>query len=123
MLKMKIEFDETELLRMEKDFHVYIESFPSRLKQIQRIFYQNVRALTPVDTGYMKSRWKIEPIQKEVHSGEGNYMTSVSNDTYYLPYVNQGHRTSNGRGYVLGQFFIQKAIRVTSQRIPKEMKP
>ena len=120
---MRIEFEETEFKRMEKDFHVYIESFPSRLKKIQRIFYQNVRALTPVDTGYMKSRWKTEPIQKDTPSGEGSFITSVSNDTYYLPYVNQGHRTSNGRGYVPGQFFIQKAITITRQRIPQEMKP
>lgn len=120
---IRIDFEDQDLKKMEKDFQNYFESFPLRLKHIQQIFYQNVRALTPVDTGYMKSRWKKEPLQKDFGTGTGNLMTSVSNDTYYLPYVNEGHKTSNGKSYVPGKFFIQKAIRLTNQRIQREMKP
>ena len=118
-----ITFDDQDINRMEQDLLEYINSFPDRLRRVQLAYYQKVRSLTPVDTGYMKSRWKMLPVRKEYLLREGNWVAEVENDTYYLLYVNNGHYTSNYNSYVPGQFFIEKARELTKEDFIQEMQP
>lgn len=37
-------------------------------------------------------------------------IVEAQNNTYYGPYVNYGHRTRGGKGWVEGQFFVEKAL-------------
>ena len=84
--------------------------------------YSRLMVLTPVDTGYMKSRWRKQPIRKTVQGTEVSYLGRISNDTEYLPYVNYGHWTVNRVSYVNGQFFVEKALRQTQRYLEQEMK-
>ena len=49
----------------------------------QRLVEEVALPLTPVDTGFMRSRWSISAPNLATNT------VTVSNDTYYLPFVNQ----------------------------------
>ena len=70
-----------------------------------------VKDLTPVDTGYMQSRWTIE--------SDG---FAIVNDTDYAAYVEFGHHTRSG-STVEGQHFAYEALlrlyTVISERHPE----
>lgn len=59
---------------------------------------------TPVDTGYLRRGWTA--IKYDVqHSGD-TYMVTIENPVEYASYVEYGHRTRGGGGWVPGQFFL-----------------
>ena len=67
------------------DLNSIKDSLPSAIKNVlggiaERLMEEYAVPLTPVDTGFMQSRWRIEDfLPSEV---------TLLNDTYYLPFVN-----------------------------------
>lgn len=110
---VNIQVDTSSMVALLKKLHGDGERFKKEVKDsLQRIqdqFHRNVLAITPVDTGYMKSRWRKEKVVVKVENQQKIWIGKVKNDTYYLPYVNYGHRTKN-RGFVNGRWFIEGAL-------------
>ncbi|MCR5777269.1 MAG: HK97 gp10 family phage protein [Lachnospiraceae bacterium] len=52
--------------------------------------------------GTLRRRWAIEPIRKE---GD-KYIIEIINPVEYAPYVEYGHRTRGGKGWVEGHFMM-----------------
>jgi hypothetical protein len=52
--------------------------------------------------GTLRRRWTIEPIRKE---GD-KYIIEIINPVEYAPYVEYGHRTRGGKGWVEGHFMM-----------------
>lgn len=61
---------------------------------------------TPVDTGNLKRNWKVGNVKK---TGD-TYEIEIYNNTEYAPYIEYGHRTKNGLGYVQGRFMMTIAV-------------
>lgn len=65
-------------------------------KQVQKVIddiknktYETARSLTPVDTGYAKSKWK----KKKLSDG-----FQVSNAVDYVPFLDRGHSKQAPKG-------------------------
>ena len=57
---------------------------------------------TPVITGTLRRGWKATPAV-----GKGDkYSATVYNDVEYAEYVEYGHRTANGKGWVEGRMMM-----------------
>lgn len=69
---------------------------------------------TPVDTGYLHRGWtggkrtgaRAFAEGCKVYKNGDNYTIVVENTVEYASYVEYGHRTSGGGGWVPGQFFL-----------------
>ena len=61
--------------------------------------YRAIVSATPVDTGYMRSRW-----EQSVDTTKPLITAEIRNDTEYLPYVNEGSSTQPA------QRFIEQAV-------------
>lgn len=69
---------------------------------------------TPVDTGYLRRGWtggktvgaKAFADSCKVYKNGDNYTIIVENPVEYAPYVEYGHRTRGGKGWVAGQFML-----------------
>ena len=69
---------------------------------------------TPVDTGYLRHGWtggenksaKAYAEGCKVYKNGDNYTIIVENPVEYAPYVEFGHRTRGGKGWVAGQFML-----------------
>lgn len=49
----------------------------------------------------------------------GNYVIEIVNDVDYASYVEYGHRTTNGKGWVQGRFMMTKSEVIAARRFPK----
>ena len=68
-----------------RDLDSIEQSLPTAVKNLlfgiaERLLIEQALPKTPVDTGFMQSRWSIEDTAPDE--------VTVSNDTYYLPFVN-----------------------------------
>lgn len=71
---------------------------------------------TPVgETGNLKGNWRAN---KAVKRG-GQWRTTVFNPTSYAPYVEYGHRTRGGRGWVNGRFMMTRSADEIERDAPK----
>ncbi|WP_422389423.1 HK97 gp10 family phage protein [Clostridioides difficile] len=63
---------------------------------------------TPVDTGFLRQGWNGVAYARSlpVYKQGNNYIIEVVNPTEYASYVNFGHRTKDGKGWVKGQHFL-----------------
>lgn len=57
---------------------------------------------TPVDTGLLQSEWSVGGVYREGDC----YKVEIYNPMEYASYVEYGHRTRSGDGWVEGQFFL-----------------
>ena len=96
---------------MEQDIEKFQKKIKPHLTKVKNRLYQHLLSFTPVKTGYLKSRWKNGSIRKDTRFGIKEWTVTISNDTYYLLFVNDGHFTKNGT-YINGQYFIERALRL-----------
>lgn len=73
------------------------------VKELGARLWAKVDHRTPVMTGQLRRGWNIDANVKKVGS---TYTIELSNDTDYASYVENGHRTANGSGFVPGQFML-----------------
>lgn len=79
-------------------------------KNLAARYYAKVVRRTPVGQyddgrvgGTLRKNWTIGNVTKQGDIWE----VEVFNNTGYGPYVNYGHRTRGGRGFVPGKFFVE----------------
>lgn len=56
--------------------------------------------------GTLRRNWKVGEIQRI----GGDYVVEVYNPTEYAPYVEYGHRTRGGKGWVEGRFMLSISV-------------
>ena len=61
---------------------------------------------TPVDTGVLRRGWGKSNQDFSVRKEGHDYIIEVINPTEYASYVEFGHRTRGGKGWVPGQYFL-----------------
>lgn len=72
--------------------------------------------------GFMRKSWRSAPA---VRSKSGGVTKSLVNTADYSSYVNYGHRIVQGgktKGWVKGQFILEKAIHTVDKTLEKEFK-
>lgn len=100
--------DKLQKLNDEAKKQEFLESCAKEL--VQRLLAKVVKR-TPVGQypsgsgkmgGTLRRGWTIEPIRKE---GD-KYIIEIINPVEYAPYVEYGHRTRGGKGWVEGHFMM-----------------
>ncbi|WP_101772332.1 HK97 gp10 family phage protein [Peptostreptococcus faecalis] len=82
-----------------------------------RVLYYAIKD-TPTDTGHLRRGWGggVESSPQNIANGlsvkrKGNeYVITVSNLVEYASYVEYGHRTRGGKGWIDGQFMLKIAV-------------
>ena len=67
---------------------------------------------TPVDTGLLRGSWKQTPVK-------ANSVTIYNNVNYGI-FVEHGHRTRGGGGFVPGQHMLKKAVEETKANFTQD---
>ena len=80
--------------RLGRAQEIMDELFKEAIKEIALDFLVIAKGRTPEKTGLLKDRWRIGEIQKQGDS----YTIEVFDDTEYASFVEDGHRTRNGKG-------------------------
>lgn len=57
--------------------------------------------------GTLRRNWKVGEIKKV----GSQYVVEVFNPTHYAPYVEYGHRTRGGKGWVEGRFMLSISVK------------
>ena len=89
-------------------------------QKIAKILHSDLLLLTPVDTGNLRKMWSAgDNLKFTVENVNDGYVVTLINaaktdkNFMYGKAVNDGHKTVNG-GWVMGKFFVEKAILKTS---------
>lgn len=73
---------------------------------------------TPVDTGYLRGQWELQPAKRTSIGWESGY----SNNVEYGLYVNYGHRIVRKGvtiGYAPGFFFLEAGVELMKDQYPR----
>lgn len=78
-------------------------------------YLKSVTMLTPVDTGNLKGEWhNTTPTIKS-----NGVQVDIVNSADYASYVEYGHRTRGGRGWVNGRYMMTKTEQIIEDGAPK----
>lgn len=103
---MGAKFDYKEFERFAQKFKAQApkvkDSLKTAIKQGGEAFKSAVKGNTPVDSGDLRGAWALG---KQTATS-----IDVDNNMEYASYVEEGHRTRGGGGYVPGQFFMKKTV-------------
>lgn len=89
---------------------------------MQRVKAQSMKAVksrTPVDTGHLRQAWHVD----------GPFITGtviaikLYNNTEYAPFVENGHRTRGGGGWVEGRFMLKDTVVEVEWQMPQLIAP
>lgn len=89
---------------------------------MQRVKAQSMKAVksrTPVDTGHLRRTWHVD----------GPFITGtvialkLYNNTEYAPFVENGHRTRGGGGWVEGRFMLKNTVTEIDGEMPQLIAP
>lgn len=75
----------------------------------QRVKAQSMKAVksrTPVDTGHLRQTWHVDG----PFIGGTIISLKLYNNTEYAPFVENGHRTRGGGGWVEGRFMLKDTV-------------
>lgn len=91
---------------MIKDFEEAEKNIPSELRKltdsIGTSLLGKVKRKTPVDTGVARNNWQTKKLDA--------FTIAVYNNTKYINYLEYGHRTRNGKGFVPGVYMLKKSL-------------
>lgn len=85
------------------------------LKRVGVQAQRTVEGRTPVDTGSLRRGWNV--------ANAGVMAIELYNNVEYAPFVENGHRTRGGGGWVPGQFFLRDSIAEISAMMPSLITP
>ncbi|WP_461244461.1 HK97 gp10 family phage protein [Secundilactobacillus muriivasis] len=85
------------------------------LKRVGVQAQRTVKGRTPVDTGNLRRGWNV--------ANAGVMAIELYNNVEYAPFVENGHRTRGGGGWVPGQFFLRDSIAEISAMMPSLITP
>ena len=124
-------------MEFEWDFSEF-EKFASRLQEryafdtammtatqnIARVLHRYLLSNTPIDTGNLRKMWSAgENLRVTVDKVNGGFEVTLINTAQnqngekYGEWVNDGHRTPNGLGWVMGRFFVENSIDLTYPKV------
>ena len=89
------------------------------MKKLAVISQRRVSNVTPVDTGTLRRGWQIDGLS---YSG-GAFAFTLLNNIEYAPFVENGHRTRGGNGWVEGQFFLKNTVSKINAEFPTYWQP
>ncbi|MFC6290662.1 HK97 gp10 family phage protein [Levilactobacillus angrenensis] len=100
---------------------------PTKLKMelqqsLKRVGVQAQRRVsnsTPVDTGNLRRGWTIQG----PFIGGAVISIQLSNNVEYAPFIENGHRTRGGGGWVPGRFMLRDSIEAISGELPLLLTP
>lgn len=72
---------------------------------------------TPVDKGYLRSRWRVTKVRR---LSSGNLGFLLINDADYASYVENGHTTRNRKGWVEGYYMATISIEKLRYHMPAD---
>ena len=123
---MKIKWDFSELTEFTKDLqnssHELDTAMMTATRNIAKVLHQYLLNFTPVVTGNLRKMWSAgDNLAFTVKRVRGGFEVTLINEARakskkgfkYGLAVNDGHRTPNGGGWVMGRFFVETAILVT----------
>ena len=91
---------------MIKDFEEAEKNVPSELRKLTDkmgiSLLGRVKRKTPVDTGVARNNWQAKKLD--------SFTIAVYNNTKYINYLEYGHRTRNGKGFVPGVYMLKKSL-------------
>lgn len=95
----------------------------SELQQsLKRVGVQAKRSVsnaTPVDTGNLRRNWNINGA-----SISGSLISlELYNNVEYAPFIENGHRTRGGGGWVPGHFMLRDTVEAISAELPSLLTP
>ena len=123
---MKLEWDLKELYDFAEhltDKHPFDSAMMSATRSVARVLHKYLLIQTPVKTGNLRKMWSAgDNLLFTVEQlGSGYQVTFIntaranSSDGFmYGLAVNDGHKTPNGGGWVMGRFFVENAILQTA---------
>lgn len=82
---------------------------PHACESLGKNVYDRAVSSTHVRTGLLRRSYNMS-MSHESGKGGGRWVCTIKNPVYYASYVEYGHRTANHRGWVPGQFMLQKAV-------------
>lgn len=97
-------------------------------------FIKDIRPITPVDTGQMEASWTAHysKVDYDYYAWIWNHAVAEDGTTYYMEFVNDGHRQEPGRfvplpwlgktlvkDWVEGQFFLEATEEKMDKKLPK----
>lgn len=100
MLSQKV--SQADITRLHEDL----------LKELAARVLRQTKKNTPVDTGVLRHNWQVG---KVVKIGQV-YKIEIFNPIEYAPYIEYGHRTAQGIGFVQGRFMLTIAERDIRQK-------
>lgn len=128
---MKIEFDFSELYDFAdrlKDTHNFETSLMTATQNIARVLHGNLLEQTPIKTGNLRKMWSAGDnllfiVEKVNGCYEVTLINTASRDSkdgfMYGTAVNDGHKTPDGSGWVMGKFFVGNSIDLTYPQVQK----
>lgn len=123
---MKLEWDFSELTefanRLQNSYE-FDTAMMTATQNITRVLHQYLLGHTPIDTGNLRKMWSAgDNLRFTVEPVNGGYQVTLINLAQndkgfrYGLAVNDGHKTPNGAGWVMGRFFVEKSIIQTTQK-------
>ncbi|TPR12394.1 HK97 gp10 family phage protein [Apilactobacillus timberlakei] len=83
----------------------------NRMNIVANYTFRNVVKMTPTKTGTLKRGWS----RSDVRYVNDEIVVKISNDVNYASFVENGHRTVNGKNWVEGQFMAKKSLAMTEE--------
>lgn len=125
--------DRLERSAKEKDINAFCEECA---KELAARLLRKVIKRTPVDTGNLRRNWTTQASGSgseglktkgagqyvdtlKVHRYGDTYVIEITNPTEYASYVEYGHRTVNGKGWVDGRFMLAISEKELQNVAPK----
>ena len=94
-----------QLEQLERERNKFCEDCA---KELAARLFAALKRNTPVDKGTLRHGWTVSQGFGVRVEGD-RYIVELTNPTEYGSYVNSGHRTASHRGWVPGQFFVEKS--------------
>ena len=93
-------------------------------QEIAKELHKAILTRTPILTGNLRKMWSagdnlrftVEPINNGYQVTLINIAQNVKGERYGI-WVNDGHRTPSGNGWVMGRFFVEKSILQTTPQV------
>lgn len=135
---MKLEWDLHELFDFGDKLisgYEFDSAMMSATREVAKVLHAHLLEQTPVDTGNLRKMWSagdnlaftVEQVENGFQVTFINTARNGSADGFmYGVAVNDGHKTPNGNGWVMGRFFVENSIDLTmpqvEQIVMKELK-
>lgn len=124
---MKVTFDFSELnefLNRLQDRHTLDTALMTATQNIARVLHQHLLEQTPIDTGNLRKMWSAgDNLRFIVERDADGFIVTLINTAQnakgekYGEWVNDGHRTPSGTGWVIGRFFVENSIDLTYPKV------